>query len=91
MPIRIRYLGLVYRASGLYEEILDLDTPISIPTLLKIVFERHPGVEKLIYTGGHLNPLYRILLNGRDIEHLEGLDTKVYDGDIVTFSSPFGG
>ncbi|HIQ13600.1 MAG TPA: molybdopterin synthase sulfur carrier subunit [Thermoprotei archaeon] len=91
MPIRIRYLGLVYRASGLYEEIIYLDTPIPISALLEIVFERHPEVMKLIYVEGGLNPLYRILLNGRDIEHLEGLNTKVYDGDVVTFSSPFGG
>jgi len=32
-----------------------------------------------------------ILVNGKNIEHLEKLDTKLKDGDVVSIFPPVGG
>jgi len=34
---------------------------------------------------------YKILLNGRDIAHLEGLETRIDEGDTVIFFPPISG
>jgi len=92
MAVKIRYLGLVYRITGLYEEELDVETPITVKTLLIILFKKYGKLRDLILLDGNrLNPLYRILVNGRDLEHLNGLDTVLKDGDLLTISTPFGG
>ncbi|MDQ1280604.1 MAG: sulfur-carrier protein [Thermoproteota archaeon] len=39
----------------------------------------------------HLKKYHKILVNGRDIEFLENLDTRLKDGDEVVFFPPAGG
>lgn len=40
---------------------------------------------------GELKSSYRILVNGRNIESLEKLKTKIFEGDRVLFFPPVGG
>jgi len=40
---------------------------------------------------GQLLPQYKILLNGRDIDFLEGLKTKLKDQDFIAIFPPVGG
>lgn len=40
---------------------------------------------------GRVRRFYKILVNGRDIDHLDKLDTRISDGDDVTFFPPVGG
>jgi molybdopterin synthase sulfur carrier subunit len=37
---------------------------------------------------GNLRPMYNILVNGRAIEWLSGLETQLKDGDEVVFIPP---
>jgi molybdopterin converting factor small subunit len=40
---------------------------------------------------GKIKSHFHVLLNGKDIEPLNGLDEKVKDGDIITCVPPVGG
>jgi len=40
---------------------------------------------------GKVQKYYKILLNGRDIDFLNGLDAKIENEDIVAFFPPVGG
>jgi len=40
---------------------------------------------------GHLKKFYKILVNGRDIDFLDGLETRLKEGDELAFFSPVGG
>jgi molybdopterin synthase sulfur carrier subunit len=40
---------------------------------------------------GKVHAFYKILVNGRDIEFLNGLETKLKEGDTVTIFPPVGG
>ena len=39
----------------------------------------------------NLNPNIKVLVNGREISYLDGVETKLKDGDIVAFIPPVGG
>jgi molybdopterin synthase sulfur carrier subunit len=40
---------------------------------------------------GDLRRFYKILVNHRDISYLDGLDTRISDGDSISFFPPVGG
>ncbi|MER7946593.1 MoaD/ThiS family protein [Streptomyces sp. NPDC096079] len=45
---------------------------------------RHPGIEARIVDGGKLRRFVNVYLNDEDVRFLDGIDTKLTDGDNVT-------
>lgn len=71
---------------------IELEEGAKIGLLKRMIFERADlralrEREELVGEGGR--PL--ILLNGRNIETLEGDETELRDGDLVILISPFAG
>ncbi|MEB3844638.1 MAG: MoaD/ThiS family protein [Desulfurococcales archaeon] len=84
MRVKVRYLQEYYFAVGRFEEDYDLPGNATVRDLLA----RIPGqVRKdLLDSKGNLKPPADILVNGRSIRLLEGLDTRLHDGDLVVIS-----
>lgn len=63
----------------------DFGAP-DIKTLLKRLEDQYgqPFVDK-IYKNGELNPTLVILVNGKHIRHLQGLETTLQEADVVAF------
>jgi len=40
---------------------------------------------------GELDPTIKILINGREAIYLDGLKTRLKDGDVIAFIPPVGG
>jgi molybdopterin synthase sulfur carrier subunit len=46
--------------------------------------ETHPGLrDQLLAEGGELHRFINVYVNDEDVRYLEGLDTKLSDGDVV--------
>ncbi|MEE1814854.1 MoaD/ThiS family protein [Streptomyces sp. NPDC004288] len=45
---------------------------------------RHAGIEARIVDGGKLRRFVNVYLNDEDVRFLDGIDTKLTDGDNVT-------
>ncbi|MFE1246516.1 MoaD/ThiS family protein [Streptomyces sp. NPDC058735] len=45
---------------------------------------RHAGIEARIVDGGQLRRFVNVYLNDEDVRFLDGIDTKLSDGDNVT-------
>ncbi|MBD0709874.1 MULTISPECIES: MoaD/ThiS family protein [unclassified Streptomyces] len=45
---------------------------------------RHNGIEARIVDGGKLRRFVNVYLNDEDVRFLDGIDTKLTDGDSVT-------
>jgi molybdopterin converting factor small subunit len=45
---------------------------------------RHPGIHDRIVDEGGLRRFVNVYLNDEDVRFLDGIDTKVSDGDVVT-------
>jgi len=90
MPIRVRalLLGTFKEASGRGEVELTIpgdraDVATAIGELLKVVEEKLER-ELIDPLSGTPLPTALILLNGVEINNLEGLETEILDGDTLT-------
>jgi len=75
--------------------VIDLDTQSeSVRELIDILSSRYNRRFKrqmIDRKTGELKRFYKILMNGRDIDFLDRLDTRLKDGDELSFFSPAGG
>ncbi len=56
-------------------------------TLAALVAEldsHHPGIGERLVDGAELRKFVNVYLNDEDVRFLDGLDTSVADGDVVT-------
>lgn len=59
--------------------------------LHKLVNKYGKKFEKLVFESGKLRAYTKILVNGRNIEHLDKLKTRLKNDDIVAIFPPVGG
>ncbi|WP_087037960.1 ubiquitin-like small modifier protein 1 [Thermococcus litoralis] len=57
----------------------------TVGELLEKLYNEYPKMKKELEKGAV------ILVNGKNIEHLEKLNTKLKDGDVVSIFPPVGG
>lgn len=81
----IRYFAFYRYDAGCKEEKLLLE-PRSAMDLLKELAERHGQRlgDQLLTPEGNIHPDVIFLLNGRNIDFLDGVDTLVQEDDVVS-------
>lgn len=90
MAITVKYFASVREYMGKKTDVVTKDN-IKVVDLIKSLEGENGNLDKLLLKGGKLKPQYKIMINGRDIEFLDGIDTRVKDGDIVAIFPPVGG
>ncbi|WP_328910395.1 MoaD/ThiS family protein [Streptomyces sp. NBC_00234] len=56
----------------------------TIADLLADLESRHTGIRERIVDGGELRRFVNVYLNDEDVRFLDGIDTKLSDGDSIT-------
>ncbi len=89
MPrIRVKLLGQLSRIAGWFEkEIVDGEETVGL--LLERLAREIPGMREALYANDSLSVM--VLVNGRNIDFLDGMDTRLRDGDRVAIIPPAGG
>ena len=59
--------------------------------LIQILVERYEKLKDLMFEDGKLRDYVHIMVNGRHVNHLEGLETRLKDGDVVAIFPPVSG
>jgi molybdopterin synthase sulfur carrier subunit len=79
-------------------ELLGPELVISIPEgetvrqLLQILGRKYAGfLPRILEHDGHLRPYVSILENGRNIQSLNNLDTRLAEGDVIAIFPPLAG
>lgn len=91
MVVRVKLYGIFRHKSGKGEIKISVD---SIKDLLKNISEQHEELREEIFDNGKdlvIKDFVTIAVNGRRIELLDGIDTKLEDGDTVMISPPLAG
>lgn len=95
--VRVRYSGLVRNVVGKNEEEVQVPGDLTVRQLLQLLIERHGNSfrDSLLAVGGQLLPNALVLVSGRDVAEIGGLDAEVgRDKDIsiaVVVNSIIGG
>lgn len=71
---------------------LDGITELTVSQLLETLCAKYPALSpKLLLNGDDLHPAIHILINGRDMRYLNGLDTLLTSQDTIRIFPPVGG
>ncbi|ABW01094.1 MoaD/ThiS family protein [Caldivirga maquilingensis] len=93
MKVTVKFLALFYEMAKTLRMELNVPDGISVRDLLKIIDEKvNPNISKtLLSDDSGLREGYNILVNGRAIDYVKGLDTVLKDGDEVVLLPPIDG
>lgn len=84
MRVNVVLSGLIHDAVGAIKLEIELKDGSTVGDLVNKIVEMSSDARQLILDGsGKLRRECLVLVNGRDIEWLDGLDTVLHNGDIV--------
>lgn len=90
--MRIRIYATLRDLLGTNAVDLPLAEPAPVGTVLRQLAAHHPALgEKLWDDSGRMTGLVTVLLNGRSIEYLAGMETPITDSDTLSLFPPVGG
>ncbi|MFN7105173.1 MAG: MoaD/ThiS family protein [Pyrobaculum sp.] len=84
-----RYFGIDQYDVVTY--VFEVGEGASVREVLELLEMRHPALKKRLLNGGKIVAMHDIWVNGRSVDFLDGLDTKLREGDVVQIIPPFGG
>jgi molybdopterin synthase sulfur carrier subunit len=93
MKINVKFLASIREIVGAHEIPFELNAGDSVKDLLEVLESRF-GTDFKEAAGKPFedeNPRIRFLVNGRDIDFLQGPGTELKEGDLVVLIPPVGG
>ena len=91
MRIKVRALADLRLALGGFER--EVEVPgqeATVGQVLELLYKQYPKLKEHLEHGSGRSDV-AILVDGVNIVHLQGLDTRIKDGAVVTLIPPAGG
>jgi sulfur-carrier protein len=83
VSVQVR-IPTVFRKFTAQQPVIEVQ-PGTISDLIDQLEERHEGLKgQILASEGELHRFVNVYLNDEDVRYLEGLDTKVSEGDTVS-------
>lgn len=90
--MRVRFFANLRDAAGGRQIDLSMEGAESLSQVIDRIVHRCPDLGPLILTDqGDLASHIAVIVNGRDMRHLDGMQTKVTEGDQLDIFPPVGG
>ena len=91
MKVKVRLFGEFREATG--KETVELELPVNADceAALRELVRMEPKLSNLLFSEGELRDHLHVFLNGENVNHREGLRTKLSEGDVLTFFTPISG
>ncbi|MGC8543913.1 MAG: MoaD/ThiS family protein [Vulcanisaeta sp.] len=93
MKVQVKFLASLYDITKVLKTEIEVPDNTTVKDLIQIIDKSiSPNFSRVILNDdGKLKDQYVILINGRSIDFLNGLSTKLTSGDEVVFLPPAGG
>lgn len=93
MKVEAKFFTSLREITGKKAEQIKLEHATTVDQLIKLFSEKYgKKFGDYIYTKqGRVQPFLSFLINGRNINNMQGLHTKLQDGDVIAFIPPIGG
>jgi len=93
MKVQVKFFTTLREITGKKEEEIESSSTITIKELLTRLSKKYSRefVDYLYDEKGDIRTHIQILINGRDIDVFQGLETKLKEGDTVAIFPPVGG
>jgi MoaD family protein len=86
MPLTLKFIGALRQISGKTQLTVNFQEGMALKDLITEISQEMPQLEKTLsdqLNDSRSNAL--VLINGREISVLDGLETKLNDGDEIVF------
>ncbi|RLF10738.1 MAG: molybdopterin synthase sulfur carrier subunit [Thermoprotei archaeon] len=92
MKVRVKFFAVVRELAGAKELEVEVNPECTVMSLLEELAHKLPSkFREYVFKGGALSKSIIILVNGKGISELKGLDTKLSSGDEVAILPPVSG
>ncbi|MCC6042775.1 MAG: MoaD/ThiS family protein [Candidatus Verstraetearchaeota archaeon] len=92
MKVKVKFFALLREAAGTKELEEELEEGATVRGLLERLGDKLPKrFRELVFEGREVSRNVIILVNRRGIRELDGLETKLKDGDEVALLPPVSG
>ncbi|MCG2880440.1 MAG: MoaD family protein [Vulcanisaeta sp.] len=93
MRVQVKFLASLYDVTKVLKTEIELPDNATVMDLIRTIDKVvSPNFSSVILDDdGRLKDQYVILINGRSVDFLHGLETRLSNGDEVVFLPPAGG
>jgi len=91
MELELRFFATFREAAGGKTVNREFDDGATTGDVLRELEAEYEGMDGRLIVDGDLAPQINVLKNGREVLHLEGLDTPLEDGDRLSVFPPVAG
>jgi len=93
MKVEVKFFTTLREITGKNIETIQLQNSITIDELINVLAEKYgKKCREYIYNKkGKIQDFLSFLVNGKNINVMQGFDTKLKQGDIVAILPPVGG
>nr|KJR72684.1 MAG: molybdenum biosynthesis protein MoaD [Vulcanisaeta sp. AZ3] len=83
MLVKVVFSAELHELTNETRLVVDLPEGSTVIDLIKSLHKVNKEIPGLLLRNGNLNDNFIIIVNGRDIQWLNGLNTRLHDGDYV--------
>lgn len=91
MNLTLRFFATFREAVGRKTVEREFDDAVTVGDVLVALEAEYDGLEGNLLEDGDLAPMINVLLNGREVLHMDGVGTELSDGDTLSVFPPVAG
>ncbi|MCL9816494.1 ubiquitin-like small modifier protein 1 [Natronocalculus amylovorans] len=91
MDLTLRFFATFREIAGQKVVEKTYDDDLTIGGLLTALEAEYPEMQEELLIDGDIKPQINVLKNGREVLHMQGIDTQLEDGDTISLFPPVAG